>query len=63
MKCLIHKYLAWSLCFNSTKRRGYGGFGDTILVEVVVQERICDRCGYVESRYVRDGKVEDIKDY
>jgi hypothetical protein len=60
MKCFIHKYKKWSLCFNATVVRGYGGFGDTKNVDVVMQERICEKCGYVDSRHVRDGYVQDL---
>lgn len=43
--------------FNSWEVRDSGSFGNTVKVDVVVQERTCKICNYVESHKVREGKL------
>jgi len=56
-----HKFGKWSKPFNSTTTRATGEFGDWREVSIVQQTRVCEVCDYVQSREVRDGKVEDQK--
>lgn len=56
---VFHRYGKWSRPFNSKKVRSRGEFGNTSQDDVVVQERKCSSCNYVQVRIVRDGRIED----
>lgn len=55
----IHKWNKWGLPFTSAEEKPMGRFGEHTSVPVVQQERICQKCGAVSSRFVREGKYSD----
>ena len=55
----IHKYSKWSQPFNTIDARKYGNFGDFHHVNVVMQSKVCCKCGKIKSIIIRDGKIDD----
>jgi len=52
-----HKYGPWGKPYEATIKRTRGSFGDTSTDDCVMQDRQCERCGKIDSRHVRDGKL------
>ena len=53
----IHRYSKWSKPYSAKRERPSGSFGDSYVRDVTMQERTCQKCGYIQARTIRDGKV------
>ena len=54
----VHDFGKWSDAYNGECVRSRGHFGDSSVDNVIMQERICKLCNYIEARVIRDGKKE-----
>lgn len=57
MKECLHTWIKWGDPFETVVTRPVGSFGDTRQFYVVMQEKICPTCNRIESRTIRDGRL------
>lgn len=60
--CIFHNWSKWSLPFPSTYRKAMGNFGDSVTVPVVIQKRVCKKCGKAQVTCVQEGNLEAYTD-
>lgn len=58
MRCFIHNYSAWGEMYQSQETVARGSFGDTSTDPCVRQDRICSKCGWIQSRRVKGGYLD-----
>jgi len=57
----IHQWSTWGEPYSGTQTRETGHFGDVRSYPVVVQSRVCKRCGAVDHRIENaDVKIADL---
>jgi len=54
-----HKWSKWSVPYNSVRTEPMGSFGDSKTINVVIQERTCEKCFEVDVKVIREGRTQD----
>lgn len=54
---LVHRYGKWGEIYETTAVT-LGSFGRPSDLPKIYQDKVCQVCGRVKSRHVRDGKME-----
>ena len=56
MGLCLHKWSKWTDPYPVTVQR-LDKWGDEHTVQVTVQDRTCDKCNKVQTRYISDGDI------
>lgn len=54
-----HKFGKWSKPFDSEMEKGFGHFGETTTIKVVLQQCTCTKCNLVKTRVIREGQLKN----